>query len=69
MAISMGVLVSAIVAATVSVILVGSVLAPQVAEYTGTNGALNEYAGLLGAVVVITIVGILMIGVRLITKD
>lgn len=69
MAISMGVLVSAIVAATVSVILVGSVLAPQVAEYTGSNGALAEYAGLLGAVVVITIVGILMIGVRLITKD
>lgn len=69
MAISMGVLVSAIVAATVSVILVGSVLAPQVAEYTGTNGALADYAGLLGAVVVITIVGILMIGVRLITKD
>ena len=65
----MGVLVSAIVAATVSVILVGSVLAPQVAEYTGTNGALADYAGLLGAVVVITIVGILMIGVRLITKD
>lgn len=69
MAISMGVLVSAIVAATVSVILVGSVLAPQVAEYTGSNGALAEYTGLLGAVVVITIVGILMIGVRLITKD
>lgn len=65
----MGVLVSAIVAATVSVILVGSVLAPQVAEYTGSNGALAEYTGLLGAVVVITIVGILMIGVRLITKD
>ena len=69
MAISMGVLVSAIVAATVSVILVGSVLAPQVAEYTAESGALAEYAGLLGAVVVITIVGILMIGVRLITKD
>ena len=69
MAISMGVLVSAIVAATVSVILVGSVLAPQVSEYTASGGALADYAGLLGAVVVITIVGILMIGVRLITKD
>ena len=69
MAISMGVLVSAIVAATVSVILVGSVLAPQVTEYTAQSGALAEYAGLLSAVVVITIVGILMIGVRLITKD
>lgn len=61
-------ILSAIIVATVSVIFVGSILAPQVAEYTGTNGALAEYSGLLGALVVITIVAILMIGVRLITS-
>lgn len=61
-------ILSAIIIATVSVIFVGSILAPQVAEYTGTNGALAEYSGLLGALVVIVIVAILMIGVRLITS-
>lgn len=60
-------ILSAIIIATVSVIFVGSILAPQVAEYTGTNGALAEYTGLLSALVVIVIVAILMIGVRLIT--
>lgn len=60
-------ILSAIIIATVSVIFVGSILAPQVAEYTGTNGALAEYSGLLSALVVIVIVAILMIGVRLIT--
>ena len=35
-------ILSAIIIATVSVIFVGSILAPQVAEYTGTNGALAE---------------------------
>lgn len=61
-------ILSAIIVATVSVIFVGSILAPQVAEYTGTNGALAEYSGLLEALVVIVIVAILMIGVRLITS-
>lgn len=61
-------ILSAIIIATVSVIFVGSILAPQVSEYTGTNGALAEYSGLLGALVVIVIVAILMIGVRLITS-
>ena len=60
-------ILSAIIIATVSVIFVGSILAPQVAEYTGESGALAEYAGLLSALVVIVIVAILMIGVRLIT--
>lgn len=61
-------ILSAIIIATVSVIFVGSILAPQVAEYTGTDGALAEYSGLLSALVVIVIVAILMIGVRLITS-
>ena len=60
-------ILSAIIIATVSVIFVGSILAPQVAEYTASGEALAEYAGLLSALVVIVIVAILMIGVRLIT--
>ena len=65
---NMNSILKAIIIATVSVIFVGSILAPQVAEYTGTNGALAEYSSLLGALVVIVIVAILMIGVRLITS-
>lgn len=61
-------ILSAIIVATVSVIFVGSILAPQVATYTAADGALHEWAGLLGALVVIVIVSILMIGVRLITS-
>ena len=61
-------ILSAIIVATVSVIFVGSILAPQVAEYTGTNGALAEYSGLLGALVVIAVVVVLMLFVRLITS-
>ena len=64
---NMNKILSSIVVATVSVIFIGSVLAPQISEYTGTNGALAEWSGLLGAVVVITIVAVLMISVRLIT--
>ncbi len=63
-------LIGAIVAATVSIILIGTVLAPQVATFTGQNGALADYSGILSAVVVISIVAVLMLGVRLITtKD
>lgn len=65
---NMSKILSAIIAATVSVIVIGSVLAPQITEYTGTNGALAEYSGLLGAVVVISIVAVLMIAVRLISS-
>lgn len=61
-------ILSAIIAATVSVIVIGSVLAPQIAEYAGAEGALHEYSGLLGAVVVISIVAVLMIAVRLISS-
>lgn len=65
---NMSKILSAIIAATVSVIVIGSVLAPQIAEYTKESGALNEYSGLLGAVVVISIVAVLMIAVRLISS-
>lgn len=65
----MNVILGSIITATVGVIFVGSVLAPQIATYTAESGSLNEYAGLLGAVLVIAVVAILMVCVRLITND
>lgn len=60
-------IVSGVIAATVSVIVVSSVLAPTITDASGSGGALAEYSGLLGAVLVLSIVAILMIAVRLIT--
>lgn len=68
MAASMTRIVSAVIAITVSVIVVASVLAPQIQTYTASGGALAEYSGLLGAVVVLAIVGILMVAVSLISS-
>ena len=65
---NMNKILTAIIVATVSVIFVGSILAPQISTYTAEGGALAEYSSLLGALVVIVIVAILMIGVRLITS-
>ena len=64
----MGRIVAAVIAITVSVIVLASVLAPTIAEYTGTGGALAEYSAILGAVMLMAIVGILMVAVRLITN-
>lgn len=61
-------ILGAIVTGTVAVIFIGSILAPQITQYTGTNGALAEYKGILGAVVVIAVVVVLMLFVRLITS-
>ena len=61
-------IVTAVIAITVSVIVLASVLAPTIAEYTGESGALAEYAAILGAVMLMAIVGILMVAVRLITN-
>lgn len=61
-------IVGAVIAVTVSVIVLASVLAPTIAEYTGDTGALKEYAAILGAVMLMCIVGILMVAVRLITN-
>ena len=65
---NMGTIVGAIIAITVSVIVLASVLAPTIAEYTGESGALAEYSAILGAVMLMAIVGILMVAVRLITS-
>lgn len=64
----MSTLISAIITITVSVIVVATVLAPQLATYTAEGGALHEYAGLLGAVTVMAIVGILMVAVGLVSS-
>ena len=50
------------------VIVLASVLAPTIAEYTGDSGALADYAAILSAVMLMAIVGILMVAVRLITN-
>lgn len=64
----MGRIVGAVIAIAVSVIVLASVLAPTIAEYTGDSGALAEYSAILGAVMLMAIVGILMVAVRLITN-
>ena len=65
---NMSKIVSAVIAISVSVIVIATVLAPTIADYTGTNGALAEYSGLLGAIVVLAIVGVMMTAVALITS-
>lgn len=65
---NMSKIVSAVIAISVSVIVIATVLAPTIADYTGTGGALAEYSGLLGAVVVMAIVGVLMVAVGLVTS-
>jgi hypothetical protein len=64
----MGKIIAAVIGVTVSIIIIGTVLVPQVTSMTGTDGALTEYAGLLSAIVVISIVGCLMLVVGLISK-
>ena len=66
MGVSMTKIVTAVIGITVSVIVVATILAPTIAEYTAASAALEDYAGLLGAVLVLTILGVLMIAVRLI---
>lgn len=63
-------IVGAVIAITVSVIVVATVLAPTVTEYTAEGGALVSYKALLGAIIIMVIVAVLMVAVRLIsTKD
>lgn len=68
MAANMGKIVGAVIAITVSVIVVATVLAPTIAEYTASGQALESYAGLLGAVIILCIVGVLMVAVSLISS-
>lgn len=61
-------IVGAVIAIAVSVIVIATILAPTIAEYTASGGALAKYSGLLGAVVVMVIVGVLMVAVKLISS-
>lgn len=61
-------IVGATIAIAVSVIVIATILAPTIADYTGSGGALAEYSGILGAVVIMTIVGVLMVAVKLISN-
>jgi hypothetical protein len=63
----MGSIVGAVVTITVSVIVIATILAPTIAEYAGADGALAEYSSLLGAVTVMSILGVIMVAVRLIS--
>lgn len=60
--------IAAVIGVTVSIIIIGTVLVPQVTTMSGTGAALEEYAGLLSAIVVISIVGCLMLVVGLISR-
>ena len=61
-------IVGAVIAISVSVIVIATILAPTIADYTGTGAALADYKGLLGAVIVMVIVGVLMVAVKLISS-
>lgn len=61
-------IISAVIGISVSVIVCATVLAPALSDYTATGGALEEYKGLLSAVMIMMIVAILMVAVRLITS-
>lgn len=48
-------------------LVIATILAPTIADYTGDSGALADYAGLLGAIIVLSIVAVLMVAVKLIS--
>lgn len=62
-------IIAAVIGVTVSIIIIGTVLVPQVTSLTtGEGAALADYAGLLSAIIVISIVGCLMLVVGLISR-
>lgn len=65
---SMQKIVGAVIAITVSVIVVATVLAPTVADYTKEGAALAEWSGLMSAIIVLAVVGIMMVAVGLISS-
>ena len=65
---NMATIVGAVIAITVSVIVIATILAPTIAEYTAESAALAEYSAILGAVFILTIVGVLMVAVKLISS-
>ena len=65
---NMATIVAAVIGITVSVIVVATILAPTIATYTAEGAALADYSAILGAVIILTIVGVLMVAVRLISS-
>ena len=65
---NMATIVGAVIAITVSIIVIATILAPTITEYTAESAALAEYSAILGAVVILTIVGVLMVAVKLISS-
>lgn len=65
---SMDSILGAVITIAVAIIVIATVLAPTVAEYVGVDGPLAEYSGLLSAVIIMCIVGVLMVGVRLVSR-
>lgn len=60
-------IVFGVIGMTVSVIVIATILAPTISDYTKEGAALAQYSGLLGAVLVLGILAVLMIAVRLIS--
>lgn len=65
---NMTAIVGATISIAVSVIVIANILVPVIQDNIGSDGALAEYSGLLSAVIIMTIVGVLMIAVRLISS-
>lgn len=61
-------IVGVVISITVAVIVISSVLAPEVATVTGSGGALAEYKGLVTSLLIMCIVGSLMVAVRLVSN-
>ena len=61
-------IIGATIAIAVSVIVIATVLAPTIAEYTAEGQALASYSSLLGAIIILTIVGVLMVSVKLVAS-
>jgi len=58
-------IVYAIIGITVGVIVIATVLLPEIAEVTGEGGPAEGYATLLGVVATLAIIAIVMMAVRL----
>ena len=63
---NMTAIVGATISIAVSVIVIANILVPIINDNIGVDGPLKEYSSLLSAIVIMTIVGVLMIAVRII---
>lgn len=61
-------IIGSVITIGVSIIIIGTVLAPIVSDMTASGGALEQYKSLLSAVIILTIVVVLMVAVRLVTS-